>query len=96
MDHVDEVPGKVGDALWRASLPQVLVNRQLTQLVHDVPFETDLDAFVLEAWDREAVDRLFDTLQFRALRERLDKVRPRAPTMPPGMRQRPGPARTWR
>ena len=83
VDHVDEVPGKVGDAL-RASLPQVLVNRQLTQLVHDVPFETDLDAFVLEAWDREAVDRLFDTLQFRALRERLDKVRPPGPDDAPG------------
>jgi DNA polymerase-1 len=78
VDHVDEVPGKVGDAL-RASLAQVLVNRRLTQLLDDVPFELDLDTLVLEPWDREAVERLFDTLQFRALRERLDKVRPRSP-----------------
>ncbi len=78
VDHVDEVPGKVGDAL-RASLPQVLVNRHLTQLLDDVPFEVDLDRLVLEAWDRDAVDQLFDTLQFRALRERLDKVRPSGP-----------------
>ena len=75
VDHVDQVGGKVGDAL-RASLPQVLVNRHLTQLVDDVPVPLDLDEAVLAPWDRAAVDRLFDTLQFRALRERLDKVRP--------------------
>lgn len=75
VDRVDEVPGKVGDAL-RANLPQVLVNRRLTQLVDDVPVEIDLDACALEAWDRAEVDQLFDTLQFRALRERLDKIRP--------------------
>ena len=75
VDHVDQVGGKVGDAL-REALPQVLVNRRLTALVDDVPVEIDLDAAVLEAWDRADVDRLFDTLQFRALRERLDKVRP--------------------
>ena len=34
---------------------------------------------MLEPWDRDAVDQLFDTLQFRALRERLDKVRPSGP-----------------
>ncbi len=79
VDHVDEVPGKVGDAL-RVALPQVLVNRHLTQLLDDVPFEVDLDRLVLEPWDRSAVDQLFDTLQFRALRERLDKVRPGGPS----------------
>ena len=75
VDHVDQVGGKVGDSL-RAALPQVLVNRHLTQLVDDVPVPLDLDEAVLEPWDRSAVDRLFDTLQFRALRDRLDKVRP--------------------
>jgi DNA polymerase-1 len=75
VDHVDAVGGKVGDAL-RAALPQVLVNRRLTQLVQDVPLDLDLDATVLEPWDRASVEQLFDTLQFRALRERLEKVRP--------------------
>jgi len=75
VDHADEVKGKVGDAL-REALPQVLVNRRLTSLVDDVPVELELDAAGLTAWDRAEVDRLFDTLQFRALRERLDKVRP--------------------
>ena len=78
VDHVDEVKGKTGDAL-RVALPQVLVNRRLTALVADVPVEVELDAAAFESWDRGEVDRLFDTLQFRALRERLDKVRPASP-----------------
>jgi DNA polymerase-1 len=78
VDHVDQVGGKVGDAL-RVALPQVLLNRRLTQLVDDVPVDTDLEAFVLEPWDRADVDQLFDTLQFRALRERLEKIRPIMP-----------------
>ena len=77
VDHADQVPGKVG-AAFRAALPQVLVNRRLTQLVDDVPLVVDFDACVFGPWDRSAVDGLFDTLQFRALRERLDKVRPAA------------------
>ena len=88
VDHVDQVGGKVGDAL-RAALPQVLVNRRLTHLVDDVPVPLDLDEAVLEPWDRAAVDRLFDTLQFRALRERLDKVRPAADDEPAVTRPRP-------
>jgi DNA polymerase I len=77
VDHVDQVGGKVGDAL-RAALPQVLVNRRLTALVPDVPVDLDLDSAALEGWDPAEVDQLFDTLQFRALRDRLEKVRPGA------------------
>jgi DNA polymerase I len=36
VDRVDEVPGKAGDAL-RANLANVVRNRQLTELVRDVP-----------------------------------------------------------
>ena len=75
IDNVGEVGGKVGDAL-RTALPQVLVNSALTRLVDDVPIDLELDDCEFTSWDRAAVDQLFDTLQFRALRERLDKVRP--------------------
>ena len=75
LDHVDDVRGKVGDAL-REAVPQVLVNRDLTALVDDVPLDIDMASAELQSWDRSAVDALFDTLQFRALRERLEKVRP--------------------
>ncbi len=75
VDGVDTVGGKVGDAL-REALPQVLMNSRLTRLVADVPIELDLEDCEFGAWDRAEVDQLFDTLQFRALRERLDKIRP--------------------
>jgi DNA polymerase-1 len=68
--RVDEVPGKAGDAL-RGALSQVMVNRSLTELVRDVPLPvTPADLARVEV-DRDAVSGVFDTLQFRALRERL-------------------------
>ncbi|RZS82859.1 DNA polymerase I [Motilibacter rhizosphaerae] len=70
VDHVDEVKGKVGDAL-RAHLAQVIRNRQLTQLDSEVPIDEQPDDLVWQSMDRDAVHQLFDTLQFRVLRERL-------------------------
>jgi DNA polymerase I len=69
-DRVDEVKGKAGDAL-RANLAHVLLNRQLTELIRDVQLEATPDDLVARPWDREAVHRLFDELEFRVLRERL-------------------------
>jgi len=78
VDRVDEVKGKAGDAL-REHLGSVLRNRQLTSLVTDLPAETvgavpgDL---LPVAWDREKIHQLFDTLQFKVLRERLYQTLP--------------------
>jgi len=68
--RVDEVKGKTGDAL-RAHLGQVLTNRRLTALVRDVPLPVRPDDLARRGWDRDEVHRLFDTLQFRVLRDRL-------------------------
>ncbi|WP_216853415.1 DNA polymerase I [Phytoactinopolyspora halotolerans] len=68
--RADEVKGKAGDAL-RAHLGQIMTNRQVTELVRDVPLEVHTDDLVRQPWDREAVHQLFDTLQFRVLRDRL-------------------------
>ncbi|EHR51749.1 DNA polymerase I [Saccharomonospora marina XMU15] len=70
VDRVDEVKGKVGDAL-RAHLDAVLLNRQLTELVRDVPLDTAPEDLAVRPWDRDAVHRLFDELEFRVLRDRL-------------------------
>ncbi|HEY9415726.1 MAG TPA: DNA polymerase I [Pseudonocardia sp.] len=69
-DRVDEVRGKAGDAL-RANLANVTLNRQLTELVREVPLDVRPDDLEVKAWDRDAVHRLFDELEFRVLRERL-------------------------
>jgi DNA polymerase-1 len=73
VEHLDQVTGKAGDAL-RAHLGQVLTNRQLTELARDVPLALGPAQLERQPWDREAVHALFDTLQFRVLRERLPQV----------------------
>ena len=70
VDHVDEVKGKVGDNL-RAGVASVLRNRQLTELVRDVPLDLHPSELRLGQWDRDEVHKVFDALQFRVLRERL-------------------------
>src|SRR6185312_13674129 len=70
VDRVDEVPGKAGAAL-REHLASVVRNRQLTELLRDVELPVGPHDLRLGSWDREAVHQLFDTLQFRVLRERL-------------------------
>jgi len=78
VDRVDEVKGKAGDAL-REHLGSVMLNRRLTALLTDLPAETvgavpgDL---LPVAWDREKIHQLFDTLQFKVLRERLYQTLP--------------------
>ena len=68
--HVDEVKGKVGDAL-REHLGGVLQNQQLTRLVRDLPLDLGVSELERQTWDRDEVHQLFDNLQFRVLRERL-------------------------
>src|SRR4051794_22798197 len=70
IDRVDEVKGKVGDAL-RAHLSAVTLNRQLTELIRDVELDIAPAGLELRPWDREAVHALFDELEFRVLRDRL-------------------------
>ncbi len=68
--RADEVRGKVGDSL-RANLAQVIMNRQLTELVRDVELEARPDDLERRDWDRELVHQVFDALEFRILRDRL-------------------------
>src|SRR5690349_13608942 len=70
VDSVDEVKGKVGDAL-RANLSNVVLNRELTDLVKDVPLAQTPDTLRMQPWDRDQIHRLFDDLEFRVLRDRL-------------------------
>ncbi|MGH3980539.1 MAG: DNA polymerase I, partial [Pseudonocardiaceae bacterium] len=70
VDRVDEVRGKTGDAL-RENLSAVMLNRQLTELVRDVDLAERPEDLAMAQWDRDAVHRLFDELEFRVLRDRL-------------------------
>ncbi|WP_084505650.1 DNA polymerase I [Nocardia harenae] len=70
VDRVDEVKGKVGDAL-RANLSSVVLNRQLTEMVKDVPLPYTPEQLAQAPWDRNKIHQLFDDLEFRVLRDRL-------------------------
>ena len=73
VDKAAEVPGKVGEA-FRGALPQVLINRELTELISDVPLSATISDARWTGWDAELVDPLFDALQFRTLRTRLSSL----------------------
>jgi DNA polymerase-1 len=68
--HVDEIKGKAGDNL-REHLGDVLRNHQINKLTCDVPLDVGPEDLNLGQWDRDEIHTLFDTLQFRVLRERL-------------------------
>jgi DNA polymerase I len=67
-DNLPSIPGE--------HLPDVLRNRQLTELARDVPLEVQPPDLRPAAWDREQIHQLFDTLQFRVLRDRLYSTLP--------------------
>ncbi len=75
VNRVNEVKGKAGDKL-REHLGDVLRNRQLTELARDVPLEAGPLDLRPKPWDREQIYELFDTLQFRMLRDRLYSTLP--------------------
>lgn len=70
---VDQVPGKVGAAL-REHIPQVLLNRELTQLDSDVPLSRGPLDLARREIDYVKIGELFDVLEFRTLKSRLPKA----------------------
>jgi DNA polymerase-1 len=73
VEQADKVGGKVGDSL-RENLPQVLLNRRITELLRDVPLELTVDQLDRKSFSLSNVHQLFDTLQFTALRGRVEKL----------------------
>ncbi|MEV4002828.1 DNA polymerase I [Actinomadura sp. NPDC049753] len=70
VNRVDEIKGKAGDNL-REHLSGVLRNQQINKLDCEVGLELTPPQLAMGQWDREEIHTLFDSLQFRVLRERL-------------------------
>ena len=68
--RVDEIGGKAGDAL-REHLADVIRNRRINELVRDLQLPLQPADLAQQPWDRDAVHRVFDGLEFRVLRDRL-------------------------
>nr|WP_278030569.1 DNA polymerase I [Zhihengliuella halotolerans] len=68
--NIDAIKGKVGESL-RAHVEDVKRNRKLNHLLRDLDLPVDFAALTLDRPDRDAVEELFDALQFNTLRKRL-------------------------
>jgi DNA polymerase-1 len=69
--RLDEVtPTKLGEKL-KEHHDQILMGRELSRIVRDLPVAIDLEAARLDDYDRDTVVRLFREYEFRTLIERL-------------------------
>ena len=73
LSNVDKVGGKVGQAL-RDSIDNVIRNRELTQLVAEVPLDLSIDALAWSGVDEALTNPLFDRLEFKTLKDRMKPI----------------------
>ncbi|NCX16251.1 MAG: DNA polymerase I, partial [Actinobacteria bacterium] len=73
LSNVDKVGGKVGQAL-RDSIDNVIRNRELTQLVAEVPLDLSIDALAWSGVDENLTNPLFDRLEFKTLKDRIKPI----------------------
>ena len=83
LDAAPSIPGKAGESL-RQHLDQVRLNRELNAPLLDVELPVTVGDLAVRAWDREAMHRVFDALEFRVLRERLFAMVGEEPSDQPG------------
>lgn len=69
-ENLDAIGGKVGESL-RAHVDDVKRNRRLNHLLRDMELPVPIEDTVLRSPDRDAVEELFDSLEFNQLRKRL-------------------------
>jgi len=73
LSNVDKVAGKVGQSL-RDSIDNVIRNRELTQLVAEVPLDLSIDALAWSGVDENLTNPLFDRLEFKTLKDRMKPI----------------------
>src|SRR5919106_1013848 len=85
--HADELAPKLRDAI-KERAEQVRINKELGRLLDDVPLDIKPKRVRLEAWDDEAVRKLFTSLEFRTLHERLKDLKFHAKVAAPALELR--------
>ena len=71
--NLDKLGGKVGQSL-RDSISDVIRNRELTQLVANVPLELSIDALEWSGVDESKTNPLFEKLEFKTLKDRMKPI----------------------
>jgi DNA polymerase-1 len=71
--NIDKLGGKVGQS-FRDSISDVIRNRELTQLVANVPLELSIDALAWSGVDENKTNPLFEKLEFKTLKDRMKPI----------------------
>ena len=71
--NIDKLGGKVGQSL-RDSVNDVIRNRELTQLVANVPLDLSIDALAWNGVDVNRTNPLFEKLEFKTLKDRMKPI----------------------
>ncbi len=71
--HAEELRGKLKENVI-ASADQLTLNKELSRIVTDLPLDIEPEGCVLGEWDPDEVRRLFTSLEFRSLLDRLQEV----------------------
>jgi len=74
LKHTDELKPRVRAGIEEAG-ERLLMNKEIARLETDLPLEVRPEDCVMGEWDEDAVRRLFLSLEFRTLIERLEDVR---------------------
>jgi DNA polymerase I - 3''-5'' exonuclease and polymerase domains len=82
--HADELTPKLRDSI-KERINQVRINKELGRLLDDVPLDVDPADIRLEPWDDEEVRKLFTSLEFRTLHERLKELKIHSPAAAPAL-----------
>ena len=82
--HANELTPKLREAIKQCA-DQVRVNKEIGRLLDNVPLDTALLDNRLEPWDEEGVRKLFTSLEFRSLHERLRELKLHASAAPPAL-----------
>ncbi len=73
LEKAEEISGKVGESL-RSGIEQVKLNHELTHLIRDVEIELEIEDLEIAEKDFKELRQIFDRLEFRALKERINKM----------------------
>jgi len=71
--NIDKLGGKVGQSL-RDSISDVVRNRELTQLVANVPLDLSIDSLAWSGVDENKTNPLFEKLEFKTLKDRMKPI----------------------
>jgi len=71
--NIDKLGGKVGQSL-RDSVNDVIRNRELIQLVANVPLDLSIDALAWSGVDENKTNPLFEKLEFKTLKDRMKPI----------------------